>query len=181
MKREFVLKISAILICLLVIVGCEAKESSSAPGTPTATTDQTAVEHLVSDPVGEKAPDFALKDLDGKEFKLADLIDDKPLVLDFWASWCPPCRAKAPHFQELYVKYGDKLNIVGINLDRTIDAVKKYTSQKGLTFPNLYDDGGQVADKYGITGIPANVVINAQGEIIGRDLSIPELEKLAIK
>lgn len=126
-----------------------------------------------------KAPDFALLDLTGKEVKLADLIGAKPLVLDFWASWCPTCRAEIPEVIELHNQYKDKITIVGINLDHTLAEAQTYTRKHNIPYPNLYDEGNKVTGLYEIHGIPSLVIINAQGEIIKRNATLNDVKALA--
>lgn len=135
-----------------------------------------------------KAPDFTLpaigwsasggKDLSGKEVKLADLLGQKPLVLDFWASWCPSCRAEIPKIVELYNNYKDKINVVGINLDRSLSDAQAYTQKNFIHYPNLYDARGMVARTYRVVGIPALVIINSQGEIVNRNATLEDVKAL---
>lgn len=126
-----------------------------------------------------QAPDFTLLDMTGKEVKLADLIGQKPLVLDFWASWCSSCRAEMPKVIELYNQYQDKITIVGISLDKSLADAQKYTQKNFIPYPNLYDGDGKVTGLYGIHGIPSLVIINAKGEIVKRNASLEDVKALA--
>lgn len=84
------------------------------------------------------APDFALTDLDGKTVKLSN-FDGNVRIVDFWATWCPPCRKEIPHFQKLHETYGDKgLTIIGISLDQNgAEAVKPFAEQMKMTYTSL--------------------------------------------
>ncbi|MDI6733829.1 MAG: TlpA disulfide reductase family protein [Planctomycetota bacterium] len=150
---------------------------------PSSTTSQPAT----------KAPDFTLKDLSGNEVKLSDIIGSKPLVLNFWASWCPSCVEKMPKLINLYNQSSDKFTLVGINLDRSLESAQSYTrknninpakagwERNGIVGPlylNLYDEGGKVARLYGVYGIPALIIINQTGEIIKRNASLDDIKNL---
>ena len=124
------------------------------------------------------APDFRLKDMSGQEFKLSDLVGSKPLVLDFWASWCPYCRAEIPKIVELHNNYKNKINIVGISLDQSYADAQNYTQKNFIPYPNLYDAHGLVAQTYHISGIPSLIIINSEGEIIKRNASLEDVKRL---
>jgi thiol-disulfide isomerase/thioredoxin len=114
--------------------------------------------------------DFALKGLDGKTVKLSDL-KGKVVVIDFWATWCGPCKASFPALQKIYEKYKDNPKIVILALDtweRVAGAerealVKKFVEENKYTFPVLYDEG--FVEKYGVEGIPTKFVIDKKGMI----------------
>ncbi|MDQ7082775.1 MAG: TlpA disulfide reductase family protein [Aquificota bacterium] len=115
--------------------------------------------------VGKEAPDFRLKDLSGKEVSLSD-FRGKVVLVNFWATWCPPCKEEIPIFQRVYKKYRDKgFEILAISSDSSPDPVKKFVKEYGLGFIVLYDDGS-VAQKYGIQGLPTSFLINREGKIV---------------
>ncbi|MEW6027355.1 MAG: TlpA disulfide reductase family protein [Planctomycetota bacterium] len=147
-------------LILLTAIGCDVKQP------PQVTTAL------------EKAPDFALKELSGKEIKLTDLIGAKPIVLDFWASWCSYCREAIPDIIELHNQHKDKITVVGINLDRTLGSAQRYTSEHNIPYLNLYDEGGQVANAYGVHGIPHIIIINSKGEILKRNATIDDIRTI---
>jgi cytochrome c biogenesis protein CcmG/thiol:disulfide interchange protein DsbE len=116
--------------------------------------------------IGKTAPSFTLPDLDGNNVSLSD-FKDKVVIIDFWATWCPPCVKEIPHFIELYEEYKDKgLVIIGISLDRQgVGVVKAFKNKFKINYPILMADN-QVVQAYGnITGIPTTFVIAAQGKI----------------
>ncbi len=113
---------------------------------------------------GDAAPDFALKDGAGKEFKLAD-FKGKVVLLDFWATWCPPCVKAMPIVQKLHEAYKDKpVAIIGMNTWEKKDAVE-YVKQKGYTYLQLLK-ADDLAKAYGISGIPTFVLIDRDGKIL---------------
>lgn len=114
--------------------------------------------------VGEKAKDFTLQDLDRKVTSLSD-FNGKVIILDFFASWCPPCRQEVPDFIELQKEYGDKgFTMVGISLV-SLQESKNFAAQAGINYPVLVDDG-KVSQAYGpIRSIPTTFVIGKDSKI----------------
>jgi len=114
----------------------------------------------------QRAPDFNLKTIYEDEFHLYDYIGNV-IIIDFWDTWCPPCRAEIPHFIELYNKYKDKgLLIVGIAFAREgIEKVKSFVNDEGINYPVLIANPEVVKNYGGITAIPTTFIINKNGEI----------------
>ena len=113
------------------------------------------------------APNFTMQDYEGNIVKLSDMID-KPIVLNFWATWCPPCKAELPDFQRAYEKYGNEINFVIVDLtdgDETVEKAKSYLSQNGYTFPCYFDVNGEGSYYYNITSIPRTYFISTDGYI----------------
>ena len=114
---------------------------------------------------GKPAPDFKLKAADGKDVSLADL-KGSVVILDFWATWCGPCRASLPELDKIYADHkADGLRAYAVNLREEKDTVQKFVDQTKLGIPVLFDGEGQTADKYGVTGIPQTVVIGKDGNV----------------
>lgn len=113
------------------------------------------------------APSWELKDLDGKTVKSSD-FDGKVVILDFWATWCPPCKAEIPGFVELQKQYGDKgLVVIGVSLDEQGPAVvKPFMKQLGMNYPVVMGDAKIVQDFGGIEGIPTTFIIDRSGNIV---------------
>lgn len=122
--------------------------------------------------VGSKAYEFTLKSLDGKEISLSD-YKGKYVFLDFWASWCGPCRREMPNVQNLYKEYRKDLVIIGISLDRDEakwkDAVKEF-GMKWLQCNDPKEFYGTVAQRYKVSAIPRTVLINPEGNVVALDL-----------
>ena len=120
--------------------------------------------------VGKLAPDFKLIGLDKQEVSLSD-FRGKPVLINFWASWCGPCRIEMPFLQEIHEKWAGKgLVVLGVNLQENPTSVKKFVENAGLTFPILLSPGNAVPLAYNIRGIPATFLIDADGVI--RDIKI---------
>jgi DsbE subfamily thiol:disulfide oxidoreductase len=115
--------------------------------------------------IGKPAPDFKLKGLDGNDVKLADL-KGQVVLLDFWATWCGPCRASLPHLDEIYQELKDKgLKAYAIDLRENEGPVKSFVENTKLGIPVLLDSDGKVAKSFGVGGIPQTVVIGKDGTI----------------
>lgn len=115
----------------------------------------------------KKAPDFTLNDLAGSPYSLKD-AKGKVVILDFWASWCPPCKMELPHFQALYDKYRDKgLVVIGISVDRISPAqIAAFTRANGMTYPVLVATQDVVDSYGGVRDLPTTFVISRKGRII---------------
>ncbi|HLO12652.1 MAG TPA: redoxin domain-containing protein [Pseudoneobacillus sp.] len=117
---------------------------------------------------GNKAPNFGLKTLDGQEVKLSDMVGKK-VILNFWATWCPPCKAEMPHMQEFYEEQkNNQVTILAVNLttsEKSSDNIGSFVKDYGLTFPIVLDSEGQVGQTYQAVTIPTSYVIDTKGVI----------------
>ena len=119
--------------------------------------------------------DFKLKDLSGKEVALASFKDSgKVVLLNFWATWCGPCKAEIPGFVKLQEKYKDKLVILGYSVDDSAEQAKKFVDEYKMNYPILLGEGREdVQDAYGpIWGIPASFIISKDGKVCRRHMGI---------
>ncbi|MFP6660598.1 MAG: TlpA disulfide reductase family protein [Myxococcota bacterium] len=136
-----------------------------------------------ADETGESAapaPDFRLPQLDGGEVALADWAG-RPVLIDFWATWCPPCVYQVPELNALYAAHreaGD-VGIFGISIDDddAIDAVRSWTEEKGVEYPILLSDDG-LARPYGALGFPTVVLIDPDGNVVWRHAGVIEHEDI---
>lgn len=123
--------------------------------------------------------DIAFTSTAGDEIDLSKM-NDKVVLVDFWATWCGPCVAEMPNVIAAYEKYHDKgFEVVGISLDQDKEALDSFTKERGMTWPQYFDGKGwenPIAGKFGITGIPATFLIGKDGKIVATDLRGPALE-----
>lgn len=119
--------------------------------------------------VGYYAPSFKLTTMANDTYQLTHRLE-KPLVLNFWASWCGPCQLEAPHLAELHQTYGDELNIVAVNLTSHdhYPTAQKFVERFGLDFPIPLDIEGQIGETYGIPSIPTTFFIAPDGKIMDK-------------
>ena len=120
------------------------------------------------------APDFTLNDQYGNTHTLSD-YKGKTIFLNFWATWCPPCRAEMPEIQEIYEEYGENasdviiLGIAGPDYGRegSVEEITRFLSENGYTYPVVMDEGGLFAYYYGITAYPTTFMIDKDGNVYG--------------
>ena len=111
--------------------------------------------------------DFTLKSLDGRDITLSDYVGEKPVILDFWASWCPNCRRDMPNLSRFYEKYKEDVEVIGVNLQEREATVKKYIDNADIKFPIVLDPNGSAARSFGANYTNYHVLINKDGSIAG--------------
>ncbi|MFD0051185.1 peroxiredoxin family protein [Actinomycetes bacterium NPDC127524] len=136
--------------------------------------------------VGEKAPDFDLYTLEGKKVKLSE-FKGKKLLINFWATWCEPCKEEMPHLEEFYKNSSSNAVILAVNIDPEND-VEGYARKMGLTFPIILDNQEKskaVNERYGVAAVPSSFLVDSKGVIrqkfigaINFDVMKKSMEKL---
>lgn len=180
MKRNFFGLVLIVILAGIVIVNVlqdirEKKEETLAQEeslTQSASDEGSVKSFSEGLSQGDIPPDFELKTLDGKTIRLSELKGEK-VILNFWASWCPPCKAEMPHMENYYKTKAKEQNveILAVNLTNVerganrLDIVKNFVNEYGLTFPILLDEKGEVGNIYQTITIPTSYMIDTKGLI----------------
>lgn len=168
----------SITSALLLSLGWLAMPLPAAEDVPALSATLTAVEPI-------EAPDFTLSDMDETTHTLSDLRGNYVLV-NFWATWCPPCRKEMPSLEFLYQQYKDRsFRVLAVNQFEDPDHVFSYMGELDVfpAFPILFDRKSEVSERYGVRGLPTSFIIDPQGRIIyraigGREFNHPDVTTL---
>jgi len=160
-KKRGLLLIVIVFAMLLAAAGVLYKSLSAKAAPEPVVVTETEEEAVI-------APDFTAYDADGNAVTLSEHFG-KPIVLNFWASWCGPCKSEMPAFMDAYEEYGEDITFLMVNLTdggrETVGTAKDYLEKNGYTFPVLFDTEYAGSIAYRVTGIPATYFINADGTI----------------
>jgi|SRR4051812_21739858 len=150
---------AVVLVSLLTVAIVQAMDKKT--DTPQTATETSAAKEGLS--IGAAAPDFQLKTLAGDTVKLSDLRGKK-VMLNFWATWCPPCKAEMPEMEQFSKQIGDDTVILAVNIDPQLD-VQGFVNEHKITFPILLDAEDKVNEAYQVLSIPTTYFINSKGII----------------
>jgi cytochrome c biogenesis protein CcmG/thiol:disulfide interchange protein DsbE len=118
--------------------------------------------------VNRPAPDFTLTSFEGTKMSLAGL-KGKPVVINFWASWCPPCRVEAPLLEHTWRAYKDRgVVFIGVDIQDKLEDALAYIREFNVTYPNGPDPTGEISINYGVSGLPVTFFVSRKGEILRR-------------
>lgn len=155
-------------------------ETTAAPVTDTnsaAVPQSTAT----AAPSNMSAPDFTVTDRDGNAVRLSD-FSGKPVILNFWASWCGPCKSEMPEFEEAYHRYGEEIAFLLVNVtdgsSETVTSATSYIDGQGYTFPIYFDTTLEASILYGASAIPLTYFIDANGNLVARAAGALSADKL---
>ena len=171
MKKKWIFLIAAVVFaCVIagaVVLYHELSERILELNEPITVQEESTEEASES---AETAPNFKVLNNVGQEVQLKDYFG-KPIVLNFWATWCGPCKMELPYFNEAYLEYGDEIEFVMVNLtdgvSETVKGVRKFMSDNDYSFPVHFDTEGNGASTYGAYSIPMTVFIGADGTVVG--------------
>ena len=165
-KKALSLTLAVLLLLSLASCGAGDPIVTLDPETTAAPSDGTEGSDALEP---EEAPDFTVYTADGKPVKLSDM-KGKPVVLNFWASWCPPCKAEMPDFDEICKEYEGKVTFMMVNLTdgerETVESARNFIHMMEYTFPVYYDTEMEASTVYGIQSIPTTYFIDAEGRLV---------------
>jgi peroxiredoxin len=164
LKKNIIVIIA--LLCLVAYGGYDYLSKSSERTEKSLGTTAENVEIGIEK--GNAAPDFELSDLEGNPVKLSD-FQGKVVMVNFWATWCPPCRIEMPHMQKFYEDYESKdVVILGVNLtptEQNEEAIKPFVEEQKLTFPIVLDPAGEAMLTYQVVAYPTTYLLDSKGVI----------------
>ena len=172
--------LTIVSLATVAVIDQVSHPSPRAASALTAATSADSPAVKIGTRIGFTAPDFTLPTTDNKEFKLSD-YRGKPVILNFWASWCGPCRYEVPAFKSFYDKYKDDgVSIIAVNTQDNPDSALAYAKADNLKFTVPVDPQGKVANLYNVRGLPTTYFIDEKGIItsikIGPFLFMEEIE-----
>ena len=170
MKKKITL-VGGILALILLLSGASIlynrMSEANLPVENTKPAETQASQEDEAEPM--MAPDFIVLDREGEEVSLSDFIG-KPVILNFWASWCGPCKSEMPEFEAAYQKYREEIQFMMVNLTdgsrETVETAAEYIAGEGYTFPVFFDTESDAAITYGATSIPVTYFVDAEGHLV---------------
>lgn len=170
MKKKITL-VGGILALILLLSGASIlynrMSEANLPVENTKPAETQASQEDETEPM--MAPDFIVLDREGEEVSLSDFIG-KPVILNFWASWCGPCKSEMPEFEAAYQKYREEIQFMMVNLTdgnrETVETAAEYIAGEGYTFPVFFDTESDAAITYGATSIPVTYFVDAEGHLV---------------
>ena len=171
-KKAIILAVALVVILVAAVFGyrtLSGRWNTSENNTGDVTLAENEAEpSATGESVLEPATDFTVQNGDGETVYLSDHFG-KPIIVNFWASWCPPCQAEMPYFDAAYEVYGDQVEFLMVNLTdgsrETIDSAKEFITENGYSFPVYYDTQGSGVNAYGVMSIPTTVCITPEGDV----------------
>lgn len=160
-----------------------ASEDNSNNGNATSETDSEnkSDDASAAEPELTLAPDFTVYDLEGNEVHLTDFFG-KPIIVNFWASWCGPCKMEMPDFDAAYNTYKDDIVFLMINMTdgsrETVEVASEFIADSGYTFPVYYDTQYSAAITYSVASLPTSYFLNSQGELVAHAKGAIDAETL---
>jgi len=127
---------------------------------------------------GQMLVPFKGTDLDGQPFDLAESIGKRPVMLVFWASWCPSCRTEVPKINDLAARYGKRgMAFVAVNVgfNDSVERARAFARKTGMTYPAIFDGSGQITQPYQLLGVPTILIADSSGVIQFRNFATPEI------
>lgn len=162
-NQKITIIILSVVLVLLIAVSVWAYGSFSEDYVTNETADVTTTADDTKEIV--TTTDFTMTDKSGNTVKLSDYFG-KPIVVNFWASWCSPCKSEMPHFEEAYKEYGSDMHFIMVNVGDSHSEAYEFADKSGYTFPVYHDSNYSGTYAYGVSSIPQTLFINSDGELV---------------
>ena len=168
-----VLLLLTVLVVLLAAAGIAYKSLSADVEMDNLSTGETVSANVPEEseeaPAQELAPDFTVYDREGNAHSLSD-FRGQPVIVNFWASWCGPCKSEMPDFEEKFREYGEEIQFLMVNLtdghQETVESASSFVDGQGYTFPVYFDSDYSGAAAYAVNAVPATYFIDAEGVLV---------------
>lgn len=159
--RKMMRTFAAVVTAAMVLAACSGEDTSAPPA------EDPTVE---SSPTGDlaTAPSVEFETFDGDVRRLADFHAETPVVVNFWASWCPPCVAEMPEFEEVHQQFASRVTLLGINTQDTAEKARELAEQTGVTYPLAWDPDGDLFAAFSVFSMPSTFVVDTDGRIVDR-------------
>ncbi len=159
----------AMMLIFIAGVGCVflSRTDSQAGNTPTAGSSIAPPPAQSAPRAGFLSPEFSLYTLEGRQISLQGYRGDHAVIINFWATWCPPCRAEMPALESAHQEYAEQgIVILGVDQMESAEKVRDFIAEKEITFPVLLDKEGAVGHDYRVSGLPTTVFVRFDGTIL---------------
>jgi len=180
MKKYLIVLIVVIMVGVSMYTLNTYNTSNSKSNSSNTPQKKASTQPIATNPnaIKTKAIDFKLKDLNGKELSLSDL-KGKRVFLNFWATWCPPCKAEMPEIEKLYQETkNSNLVIVAVEIGEPLNTVKPFIASNKYNFKVLIDPNQSVATQYNVTSIPTSYFINVDGNIVSKNIGGMNIDQM---
>ncbi|MCH8004005.1 MAG: TlpA family protein disulfide reductase [Nanoarchaeota archaeon] len=161
-KKNIVLGVVVIIIIVAIIIIQNPFQQSETPTGVLQNNENTGID------IGNLAPDFILNSLEGNNVQLSSFRGKKAVVVNFWATWCPPCREEMPAFEDMFIRNKDKLEVLGVNLQESERAISNFLLEIPVTYPLLLDPDIKVKELYNIFTQPVTYFVDKDGIIVDK-------------
>lgn len=155
--------------------------SSEESDNSTSSTDESNTSSSSKETQPQTAPDFTVYDLEGNQVNLSDFFG-KPIIVNFWASWCGPCQMEMPDFDSAYAAYKDNIEFLMINMTdgsrETVEIASSFIEEKGYSFPVYYDNDYSATMTYSVTSLPTTYFIDSEGSLVAHARGAIDAETL---
>jgi thiol-disulfide isomerase/thioredoxin len=186
MKSKIRKKFLVIFLALLFFVslGSGCSQSSTQPAAPQSTSPENIAPNIESSPAtqetGNKAPDFEATTMSGEKISLSAL-KGKPVILNFWATWCPPCKEEIPELNSFYQKYKDRVIMLGIEIGEPKEEVEQFLKNQSILYPIVLDSEqkSSISELYRISLVPTTFIVDENGKILNVILGSTTFEVLS--